>query len=117
MLLQGVTPERPESRLVDASEDDLRLLRTSEELPEEWLDADADAQHAVSSDLRWWSAVAFEPTVARLAAGRLGDPEPAFRWTLDVAPVDPFLAALVTFDPSAADVTLALALDGEAWLL
>lgn len=116
VLLQGVTPEGQELlRLMDATGDELRLVWSSEDVRSR--SAEAGANISVSRDLRWWYSSTFHPATVQVAAGVIGDAEPRFRWTVDLVAADPDMAVLVDGSSSDDALTLALAVDGEAWLL
>lgn len=116
ILLQGVTAEGRELRLVDTAGRDLKLLWSSEGWSQAAAEG-ADATISVSRDLDWWYSLHFEATTALVTAGTIGDLEPRFRWVVEVAARDPELAVLVDAASSDHGPTLALAVDGEAWLL
>lgn len=116
VLLQGVTPEGQELlRLLDATGDELRLVWSSENVRSR--SAEAGGNVSVSRDLRWWTSSKFHPATVQVAAGVIGDAEPRFRWTVDLVAADPDMAVLVDGSSSDDALTLALAVDGEAWLL
>jgi hypothetical protein len=116
VLLQGVTPEGQELlRLLDATGDELRLVWSSENVRSR--SAEVGSNISVSRDLRWWYSSRFHPATVQVAAGVIGDAEPRFRWTVDLVAADPDMAVLVDGSSSEDALTLALAVDGEAWLL
>lgn len=116
VLLQGVTPEGQELlRLLDATGDEPRLVWSSEDVRTQ--SGEAGSGISVSRDLRWWTSTTFHPATVQVAAGMIGDAEPRFRWTIDLVAADPDMAVLVDGSSSDDALTLALAVDGEAWLL
>jgi hypothetical protein len=116
VLLQGVASDGRELRLVDTAGEELNLLWSSASSPPVTASGSDDAL-SVSRDLRWWYTVQFEPTTALVTAGRIGDPEPGVQWTVDVEGRDTELAVLVDAASTDQGPTLALAVDGEAWLM
>lgn len=116
VLLQGVTPDgQVLLRLMDAAGDELRPAWSSEDVRPRSAEARGDI--SVSRDLRWWFSSTFHPATVQVAAGAIGDAEPRFRWTVDLVAADPDMAVLVDGSSSDDALTLALAVDGEAWLL
>lgn len=116
ILLQGVTSEGRELRLVDTAGRDLKLLWSSEGWSRAAVEG-SDASISVSRDLDWWYSLQFEATTALVTAGTIGDLEPRFHWIVEVTARDPELAVLVDAAASDQGPTLALAVDGEAWLM
>lgn len=113
ILLQGVTPEGRDLRLMDMSGEALQEVWSTEQLLKSGVDRD---ELTISRDLEWWYAPTYFPTSVFIQAGRIGEPA-SFRWTVDVDSPDSFMAGLG--DMTLSDGTLALAYSnrGEGWLL
>jgi hypothetical protein len=114
LLLNGVSPEGA----------DLRLFTAGDSLEEIWNSAALTAEAgldeeriSLSTGFDWWYAARYLPAAVEVAAGRRGETEPLYRWTVDEVAPDAFLSVLTDTGESASGIDLALAVNGKGWLL
>lgn len=118
ILLQAIAPGNDDLRLYELRGHDLELVWDSASLSEAM---QLSPDHlSVSDDFRWWYGSRFLNDRIEIFAGALQDPNFGNRWIVDEPAPDAFLASLIEVTDAGSEegpLTLALTVNGKAWLL